>query len=435
MRKILLTAIISILTVQFASAQDKPIDPMSQTPSPAEISVKPGPLELERKELLAMVLKAKEKNIGIQSYLNVFRSIEAGAQNGESNISLSTRIQKLNAALQTQLKEQEILNSPSLQQEYKGQKKGPQEKLLTLVEARNYMVSLINADRKKFKLGPLLLDPIASAAGQKHTDEMAANGFSGHWDLSGKKPTQRYTELGGTHNDSENVFFLGYTAKKFKLISSGPCFSPATLRMMQAGFMSEKPPDDGHRIQILSPEHNKVGIGLSLAKQSGFHDTYCLSQEFIDDYGTYEKIPLNVSVGKVFQIKGSLAPGFILYDIAIYWEELPKPMTVEELIKTGSYGEGANECIHSGAPGTDFFGLKVWKIKGRENFSVNVKPHRSWKPGLYFVRIWARPNKNKEPIVVSKRTMLHNPPDWITNSILLRSKQSPQSRFACQREK
>src|SRR5689334_15351400 len=81
-----------------------------------------------------------------------------------------------------------------------------QDGRLTLDEARQYMLELVNRDRAALGLKPVRLDPLAAAAGQKHADEMAVNRYMAHWDLAGKLPDQRYTELGGIHHVQENVF-------------------------------------------------------------------------------------------------------------------------------------------------------------------------------------------------------------------------------------
>lgn len=45
-------------------------------------------------------------------------------------------------------------------------------------------------------------------------------------------------------------------------------FTTDEIETLHALFMIEKPPEDGHRVQILRPEHNKVGVGLSRARDA-----------------------------------------------------------------------------------------------------------------------------------------------------------------------
>ncbi|MBX9724947.1 MAG: CAP domain-containing protein, partial [Candidatus Obscuribacterales bacterium] len=62
------------------------------------------------------------------------------------------------------------------------------ERNMTLAEARNYMLSLINKDRAGLKLPPVTLDEVASAAAQFHSDDMASKGYMDHYDLEGRSP-------------------------------------------------------------------------------------------------------------------------------------------------------------------------------------------------------------------------------------------------------
>src|SRR5437660_1244421 len=78
-----------------------------------------------------------------------------------------------------------------------------QDGRLSLDEARQYMVELINRDRAALERKPVRLDPVAMDAGQKHADEMALNRYMAHWDLAGKLPDQRYAEQGGIHHVQE----------------------------------------------------------------------------------------------------------------------------------------------------------------------------------------------------------------------------------------
>ena len=74
-----------------------------------------------------------------------------------------------------------------------------QLELLSLSEARSYMLDLINRDRATANLKPLKLDIVATSAGQKHSDEMANYGYISHYNLDGKSPDQRYSENGGDY--------------------------------------------------------------------------------------------------------------------------------------------------------------------------------------------------------------------------------------------
>src|SRR5436853_6589737 len=58
--------------------------------------------------------------------------------------------------------------------------------LLTLVEARAYMLDLINHDRATKGLSPVVLDPVATEAAQRHAEEMVRYRFLAHYNRAGK---------------------------------------------------------------------------------------------------------------------------------------------------------------------------------------------------------------------------------------------------------
>src|SRR2546423_12833131 len=81
----------------------------------------------------------------------------------------------------------------------------PQSERLSLGKARQYLLELINLDRASAKLKPVALDPVATAAGQAHAEDMARYHYLSHFNQQGKPPDERYTESGGTDHVSENV--------------------------------------------------------------------------------------------------------------------------------------------------------------------------------------------------------------------------------------
>jgi uncharacterized protein YkwD len=284
------------------------------------------------------------------------------------------------------------------------------QKQLTLQQARLYMLALVNKDRARYHLSPLSLDSVATVAGQLHADEMALVGYLSHWDTLGRKPDQRYTEAGGFHHISENLadsFSLtmnGNDLGVFKPVNNH-LFSPKGLDRLESAFMSETPPNDNHRKQILTPEHNGAGIGLSYAENERGASRLMLAQELVDKYGEYSKLPNEIVRGSPLVISGRLLPPLTVYSVCVYWEPVPKPMTKEELEQTPrSYDYPYNSFIHLFAtdrPAT----MKTWFEEKCEHFSVSITPTELWKPGLYYVEICAMQPKFKEPIRVSSRTV------------------------------
>lgn len=350
------------------------------------IKVEPGALEGERKDLLARIYSAARAGVGIKNYLIAFESIEQLVKSNSSEEKIRERMVLLNDALYDQV-------APLQYKRLRTKEK------LTLDEAREYVVVLINADRAKYQLQPVVLDSIASKAGQAHTDEMARLNYCAHWDVSGKKPWQRYTEVGGVCSVWENLALHPVDHK----MAEDQLFSAESLEKIQFSFMSEKPPDDGHRLQILGPHHNKVGIGLCQRKSDATFAQIALAQEFVNEYGEYAQIPTKISPGKAFVVSGSLIPGWKVASVEVCSESLPRPMTRGELNKTHS-------CRLSLTPITKFYAdeepaaMKTWTKENKLHFAVTVTPKKDWKDGLYYIMIWTLGPETDQQILASVRT-------------------------------
>lgn len=372
---------------------------------PTTISITPGPMEKERRELLDVIKRAADGGVGVTMYLGLLDEIEDAVRKGASAEVIEPMLNRLTNALKSQLEQRDKTRTRQVEKKSTRAIKPPQipKGTLTLEQARLFMLSLINLDRTKHKLRPVALDPIACAAGQRHTDEMVIVGYHGHWDLLGRKPDQRYTESGGMHVVGENVCYTGghNDAGVFKLVKDH-LFFKSDLVTPQSLFMGEKPPDDGHKLQILTPEHTHVGIGLSYSEADSGEDRVALTQEFVNKYGDYSKVPTAFD-GKPIVVSGSLFPGIQVDSVEFRWEPPPTPMTRLELNNTHSY------CVPSKVV-EDFLPdvrMKVWMKGNRQQFSTPPIQMNSWKPGLYYILVWATTSssKHKEVILVSSRTI------------------------------
>lgn len=119
--------------------------------------------------------------------------------------------------------------------------KGP----LGLEDARRYVVDLVNRDRAEEGLPPVELDDTASDAAQRHSNDMAAHGFTAHLGTDGSVPEQRLSEAGVNDMGQENAacFFDGVA----RPLDPNPVFKPELLEKIEHAFISEVPPNDGHR--------------------------------------------------------------------------------------------------------------------------------------------------------------------------------------------
>jgi uncharacterized protein YkwD len=273
-------------------------------------------------------------------------------------------------------------------------------------QARIYMVELINKDRATEHLPPVILDMVASEAGQAHTEEMVANGYHGHWGMDGKKPPERYTEGGGRDYDMENAWFSGFKEGGKAKPDQDPYFSKEELEKAEYTFISEKPPMDGHRKNILTPQHNGVGICLSRATGHDYHFRMALTQEFINHYGTYAQMPYQATFGDAVTVAGQLYPGFHLHDITVFREDLPKPMTIDELNATYSYPFPPKAAVYFPPPFHSDVPISVTETQQGQQFSLQIPIEKKLGgEGLYSIGIWAIPANDPKPVMVSVRTI------------------------------
>ncbi len=268
---------------------------------------------------------------------------------------------------------------------------------LSLEDARRYVLDLVNRDRADEGLPPVELDETATRGAQRHADDMASHGFTAHWGTDGSVQEQRYSESGGEDNVQENVgCFADGVARK---LDPSPMFAPAELEKIEHGFISEKPPHDGHRRNILREVHNKLGVGL--AKPVGI-DIPCMAQEFVDDYGEYESLPKKARVGQKIKVEGEVRPPMRFGGVGIARIDAAEPMSPAELNQTNGYSMPT--------PFINYFpaGFKTPKpvaVDGN-HFSIEVPLDERKRPGRYEVVIWGnRPEDGKELQIIGVRVI------------------------------
>jgi uncharacterized protein YkwD len=280
-------------------------------------------------------------------------------------------------------------------------KKGPVARpghALSKPEAEKYALALINRDRAAAGLSAVSWDPVAAAAGNRHAHDMAKGGFTAHWGTDGSVPELRYTEAGGEDLSQENAACFG-DAKSREPDDDGP-FEPAEIERFHDAFMAEVPPNDGHRKNILTAQHNKVGVGLVGAKGSKI---VCMSQEFVDDYGSYSSIPKKAKAGDVLSVKGEVSAPATFGGVGISRAPAAKPRSPEDLLKTGGY--------EMPSPFVAYFpkGFKTPKpveVNGNK-FSIDIPLSDLPGSGIYSVQVFARmPNGGKSLIPISMRTFI-----------------------------
>jgi uncharacterized protein YkwD len=143
----------------------------------------------------------------------------------------------------------------------------PEAELDTL---RAQLLAALNQHRGDAGLDPLDEDPIADEAAQFQSSDMATADTIRHTDAQGRTPLQRYVAMGGRASwYAENVGWYGLD------VSDGPSLWTAVSKLDRE-MMAERPPDDGHRENILGTKYQSVGIGVTISA-SGIY----LAEDFV----------------------------------------------------------------------------------------------------------------------------------------------------------
>jgi hypothetical protein len=269
--------------------------------------------------------------------------------------------------------------------------------LLDLEAARRYVVELINHDRALHDLPPVELDDDANAAGQDHAEDMLTHGYTAHWGADGSVPEERYTRAGGADFVSENAacFFDGQK----RPVETGARFDPKLVEGIEAAFIGEKPPNDGHRLNILKLRHNRVGIGI--AKTQGLAQP-CLTEEFVDRYGEFDALPKKAKLGQTLRIAGSVSAPAEFAGVGLSRIEPAHPLSVQQLNETSTYRQPEPYVLYFPE---GFKTPKPVTVSGR-SFEISVPLSDGHTAGRYGVSIWARfPETGDEAVPISQRTI------------------------------
>jgi uncharacterized protein YkwD len=273
---------------------------------------------------------------------------------------------------------------------------------LSMPEARRYMLALVNRDRASNGLAPVELDEgPPTASGQAHAEDMVRLGYLGHWGSDGSVPEHRYTQAGGTDMVLENA--LCFTDEKTRTLDPNATIDPAQIEKAESQFYDEVPPNDGHRKNILKPQHTRVGIGVAQPKGTATEIAVpCFSQEFVDGYGAYGAVPRHAKAGAVVHVDGTLAAGVVPTGVGLARVDAPKAMPASALNKLRTYQVPKPFQMYWG-PG--FVSPVPVKIDG-QRFGVDVPLSDHDKPGLYEVSVWAKLAPDGEHTMVSLRTVI-----------------------------
>jgi uncharacterized protein YkwD len=124
----------------------------------------------------------------------------------------------------------------------------------------NSIVKLVNAERAKAGLQPLVAVPALNTAAQAHAVDMASQDYFDHTSLDGRTYVQRVAKTGYRY------ITLGEN------IAAGGATPAATMRQ----WMNSP----GHRANILSAAYKEIGVGYARKADSSFQHYW------VQDFGT-----------------------------------------------------------------------------------------------------------------------------------------------------
>jgi uncharacterized protein YkwD len=273
---------------------------------------------------------------------------------------------------------------------------------LTIPEARRYLLELINRDRASMGLTAVTLDEgAAQASGQGHAEDMAENGYLGHWGLDGSVPEQRLTEAGGADMVLENASC--FVDERHRGLDYEARIDAAQIEKTESMFFHETPPNDGHRQNILKPWHTKVGLGIAQprATQSEI-PVPCVSEEFLDTYGSYASVPRKSRVGDRVHVAGAVHAPAKVVGVGLARVDAPRMLSTAEANARRSYPVPAPYATYWTAGYVTPIPLVVTGSK----FAIDVPLDDHGKPGLYELSIWGKLPDSNDFQIVSLRTIL-----------------------------
>ena len=202
---------------------------------------------------------------------------------------------------------------------------------LRQLDGKRYMLELINEARANAGLNPVALG--YNIAAQLHAEISLANCVASHWGIDGLKPYMRYSLAGGYQSNGENGSGSDYCVRAADGYRAEGSIKARVDEAMD-GWMDSA----GHRRTILTPEYQKVNIGIA-------YDRYntVMYQHFEGDYVEYATMP-SLANG-ILSLSGTTQNGVRFRSksdlgVQIYYDPPPHELTRGQVSRTYCYGNG-----------------------------------------------------------------------------------------------
>ncbi len=221
-----------------------------------------------------------------------------------------------------------------------------------MVGLREYALDLINIDRVKHGVGPVVLGN--NPAAQMHAEDMLEHDYQGHWWVDGRKPYMVYSATGGTSYATENVASWGWTETEWRSDNCDSylvrCRIPSpslAIREHQWTMMYDDAYADwGHRDNILEEGHRAVNVGIAFDNRR-----VTFIQHFEGGDVQAAEPPTLAKDGTLTLSMQKNVEGLdILDSIAVFHDPLPELMTPEEIDALDSYCIGGGATTRCGDP-------------------------------------------------------------------------------------
>ena len=259
-------------------------------------------------------------------------------------------------------------------------------------EIRANILAMINEEREVEKVPPVALDDLATEVATKHAWDLIKGGFTGHWGSDGLKPYHRYSFAGGTEATAENVSSVDNNWS-----TKAPDLKQDTA-YLHLRLYQEKPPNDGHRKTILTPEHTHVGIGVVVHERR-----LRMVELFISRYVDLKPVVREAKIGASVSFAGKVRSPYRFNNLAVHYEPLPEPPDPEWLKTPRSYGLPPDPRLLRPKLPQPLIYLDgtngIVKVDG-PSFSCPVKLYKS-TPGIYTIVTWIRRSFEEPAIPVT----------------------------------